>query len=174
MIKLVHGKKCPQCGQEFDTTGHLIPNTKDKEFYGGRVHYFKEVRCNCGIEYLLLIEKKYDAIEGMKYTVIDMADITKKNPFKTYEGVIPFKNETDAKENTPEEPKPIDTTPHVLTTVMSKEEQVQRLELCTLHELQTLCKLHKVKQGRGDSKYKIIERLLAAVPNLVVPNPKNG
>ena len=36
-VALAGGPKCPICGKEFKPEPPLIPNTEDREFYGGRV-----------------------------------------------------------------------------------------------------------------------------------------
>ena len=163
MTKLLHSKQCPNCRRGFKPEGELIPNTYDKDFYGGRIHFFKEEKC-CGKNFILLIETK-ETEEGKQYTIVDTVDVTKQNPFET------FKKRIAPRRIQEREVIPLEE--HVLTTVLSRESQIKRLELCTMHELEVLCKLHKVKRGRGDSKLKIIERLLTAEPNLVVANP-NG
>lgn len=164
-MTLTHGNRCPKCGKSWEVSGEMQPNTYDRDFYGGRVKFFQEVKCNCDTEYVLCIARVPDPRKGEKYVVIDMVDISKENPFKSLEKKIAKKKEEQKKES--------ELNEHVLTTLVTKEMQIKRLEICTQNELQTLCKLHKVKMGRGDSKYKLIERLLEAVPNLVVANPND-
>ena len=166
MMILTHGDKC-ECGKEFDTEGTLIPNIKDREFYGGRVNFFKEVTCDCGKEYVLCIEKKFDALEGFGLKIIDMIDVTKENPLETFKGLVRPKKEEKVS-------KVVDTSEHVLTKVVSRELQVETLKLRTMKELQTLCKEKKVSWRVTDSKAKLIDKLLEADPSLVVANPKEG
>ena len=162
---LTHGDTC-ECGKQFDTTGDLIPNIKDREFYGGRVNFFKEVKCDCGKEYVLCIEKKFDVSEGFGLKIIDMIDVTKENPLETFKGYVRPEKKVKKEE------KPIDTSERVLTKVVSRELQVETLKLRTMKELQSLCKEKKVSWRVTDSKLKLIDKLLEADPTLVVANPQ--
>jgi len=159
-------KKC-SCGIEdperiFNTDGTLIPNVRDKEFYGGRVNFFKEVKCDCGREYILLIEKNFSYDGGMGFNIIDMVDITdeKEYPFET------LKKRQKPKEKVLEER--IDTVEHTLTTVINKEVKVEKMKLLTMKELQTLCRENKLKFKVTESKLSLIDKLLEANPNLVI------
>lgn len=163
MIKLTHGNKC-ECGKEFDASGTLIPNVKDREFYGGRIDFFKEVKCECGKEYAICISKKWDNEGGLKLDIIDMVDITKENPIESLRRrPKPIEQRLEEKINTVE---------HTLTTIVSREAQVETLKLRTMHELQKLCREHKVKFKVTESKLTLINKLLDEVPSLVVANPE--
>lgn len=72
-VKLVGGNKCPTCGKEFLPTPPLRPNIEDREFYGGRIKFFKKVVCDCTAEYDLCIEKKYNSQKcEEEFNVINM------------------------------------------------------------------------------------------------------
>ena len=74
-VTLVGSNKCPICGKEFFPTPPLRPNVQDREFYGGRVNFFKEVECDCTGKYDLCIEKKYVRGED-RLEVINMIVLT--------------------------------------------------------------------------------------------------
>lgn len=158
---LTHSSKC-ECGKEFDTDGTLIPNVRDKEFYGGRINFFKEVKCDCGKEYILLLEKYFDYKVGMGMRIVDMIDMAneKEYPLET------LKKRLKPKEKVLEER--IETVEHTLTKVVEREVQVEALKTRTMKELQTLCREHKIKFKVTESRLALINKLLDAVPNLVV------
>ena len=158
---LTHSKKC-ECGKEFDTFGNLIPNVKDKEFYGGRISFFKEVTCDCGKEYILLIEKYFDHKEGMAMRIIDMIDMTDETSYP----INTIQKKVKPKEKELEDR--IDTVEHTLTKVLTRETQVEALKTRTQKELQDLCREHKIKFKITESKLTLIDKLLDAIPDLVV------
>lgn len=158
---LTHSNTC-SCGKEFDTSGTLIPNVKDREMYGGRVNFFKEVKCDCGKEYILLIEKNFSYDSGIGMKIIDMIDMTneKEYPVETLKGRL------KPKEKVLEEK--IDTIEHRLTTIVERDVQVEALKTRTMKELQALCRENKVKFKVTESRLALINKLLDANPSLVV------
>ena len=187
-VALAGGPKCPICGKEFKPEPPLIPNTEDREFYGGRVKFFKEVTCDCTARYKLCIEKRFNSINTEdELKVINMIVLkpgtsvedakrqeeerlaqeaeqkTLEAVHKAFEekGAIPTLKERD------EIKKQV-----VLATIADPEEKINTLMQMTTHELQVMCKRRKLKYRVRDSKREIAELLLAYDPSLVVANPK--
>ena len=165
-MKLTHSSKC-ECGNEFTVDAPLIPNVKDREFYGGRINFFKEVKCDCGKEYVLCIEKSFSSQDGFGLNIVDMIDTTDEAaPLETLKGrVKPVEKKEEEK---------IDTSERTLTTVVSRELQVEKLKLLTMNELHTLCKQNKIKFKVTESKATLIDRLLDNNPSLVVAAPEGS
>jgi ribonuclease P protein component len=75
-MKLTNNKNiCPVCGKVFVVEPPVIPNKapleEREQFYGGRVHFFKDLVCDCTAEYKALIEKKLVGCEE-QLNIIDM------------------------------------------------------------------------------------------------------
>lgn len=172
------GDKCPFCGKEYKALPPLVPNTQRREFYGGRIKFFKEVDCDCGARLNLLIERRYNSkLSSDELYVIDSI-ILKKG--KTKEEVEAEKNDLVEKmveerihkefENgrvpSMQEREAI-RKETVLATIVDLDTKVEALCMMTRLELQALCQKNKVKFVERDSKEKIARRLLAVNPNLV-------
>lgn len=173
MMRLTHGNKCPVCGKEWEAEGNLVPNTKDREFYGGRIKFFKDVTCDCNTKYTLFIGKK-DTNEGYKYPVIDMMlrdvtdDVIKsleeaeekkiKYDITTKDGNV---YESKAQKNEVERAT-------ILATIIDKDTKLAKLEELTLKELREQLKRRKIKFMVTESKRVLAEKLLAKDPNVVV------
>lgn len=150
MIELTHGNKCPKCGKEFEAEGNLIPNTKDREFYGGRIKYFKRVVCDCDTRYILLIGKKDTPRGELEYPVIDMALDNKDADIKTLE---------TEKQNMEQK---------VLAAMVDVKAKMNKLEELTTNEI----KKHLTDRGIAftsrETKQELIRKLLEKDPNVVV------
>ena len=178
------GNKCPVCGQEFFAIPPLRPNTKDREFYGGRVRFFKEVDCDCTAKYDLCIEQKYNSRTAMDETnVIDLiilkegvplaqlkrekeAQLAKEAEAKAIEavhaaieegGTLPtLKQREEIKKQT------------VLATILDKDEKIKTLTTFTTKELRAMCRRRKIKILVTEGKTQLAEKLLAYDPTMVV------
>ena len=182
------GNVCPYCGKEFCATQPLTPNVTDREFYGGRVKFFKDVVCDCTAEYRLCIEPKYDAKEAKNVLkVIDMIvlkeGLTKEEREKKAEDEINKKIETETqaqihsifqngkmlslkeRQNIKKEV--------VLANIVDLDTKIETLCMHTQAELLLMCRMNKVKCSDRMSKKEIAKALLVKNPNLVEANP-NG
>lgn len=189
-VVLTGGNKCPTCGKEFTAEAPLIPNTMDREFYGGRIKFFKDVECDCLAKYKLCIEKKFDpvAVEE-KLNVINM--IVEKEGKKLDEAAIEKLNRKREEERA-EAQRKIDEAEalaaegnynikrkneakkqKILATIIDKDKKIATLMAHTQHELQVMCKRRKLKFANHDSKLELAETLLAYDPEMVVANPED-
>lgn len=172
-MNLTHGNKCPVCGKEWTAEGNLVPNTKDREFYGGRVKYFKEVVCDCHTKYTLFIGKK-DTEEGYAYPVIDMM-LTEAS-----EDVLKSIEEAEAKKikydittkngdiyASKAQKREVERAT-ILATIIDKDTKLAKLEELTTKELREQLKARKIKFLATESKRILAEKLLAKDPNVVV------
>lgn len=181
-----NGNKCPICGKEFLPTPPLIPNVELKEFYGGRIKFFKDVDCDCTGKYRLLIEQRFEPKEGANsLKVIDMIVLKEGLPAEEK------KLEEDVREEltmTPEELKEIKPLPSlaerqairnqmkvqtVLATIVDADTKIETLCYRTLAELQTMCKRRKIPMTKKMGKVELARMLIAYDPSLVSPNPKD-
>lgn len=181
-MKLVGSNKCPICGKEFYATPPLRPNVKDREFYGGRVKFFKEVECDCTAKYDLCIEKRVGR-DGEKTEVIDLIVLKEGVP------LAQLKREQEAKVAAEAEQKAIEAVHQaieeqgnvptlkqreeikkqtVLATIIDKDEKIKTLTTFTTKELRTMCKRRKLKFNATDSKVALAEKLLYYDPSMVV------
>lgn len=189
-VVLAGSNKCPTCGKEFNAEPPLTPNTEDREFYGGRVKFFKEVECDCLAKYKLCIESKYNPLttseemnvinmivekEGKPLTEAAIEKISRKREAERLaaeekaaeaealaaEGNYNVRRKNEAKKQ------------KVLATIVDKDSKIATLMVHTTHELQVMCKRRKLKFAQKDSKLELAETLLAYDPNMVVTNPED-
>lgn len=169
MMKLTHGNVCPICGKEWKAEGDMVPNTKDREFYGGRVKFFKEVICDCKTKYTLCVGMK-DTKEGKReYPVIDMIIKASAEQMKSIleaqekkinysimqkNGEV-YKTETEKREA-------------VLATIVDSETKLAKLNELTTNELRAQCRKRNVNFKVRDTKEDLAKKLLAKDPNVVV------
>lgn len=188
-VILAGSNKCPICGKEFKPTPPLRPNTEDREFYGGRVKFFKQVQCNCEAEYDLCIEKRYDSLkEDETLSVINMIVLKEGTPLDE----LWKKREEEAKaaaeikamdiiheaiQNNGKIPSVAEREEikkqTVLATVLDKDEKMQTLMQLTTKELQTMCKRRKLHITKKYSKKQLAETLIAYDPTVVIANPED-
>lgn len=171
------GNKCPICGKEFDATPPLVPNTKEREFYGGRVRFFKEVDCDCTAKYRLCIEQRYNRQETKEeLKVIDMIVLKEGIPneerYNDMAAQIIHERFESGKVPSPKEREEI-RKEVVLANILDLDTKVQTLCMHTLVELQLMCKANKVKYTEKMNKTQIAKLLLAKDPNLVEANPQD-
>lgn len=188
-VSLTGGNKCPICGTTFEATPPLKPNVEDREFYGGRVKFFKDVDCKCQAKYRLCIEKKYNSEkceEELKVInmIVEKVGTTVKE--QTRKEFAEIKEEAVAKavEAIEEAVASGDKIPTlgerreikkqtVLATIVDKDEKVKTLTAFTTKELQTMCKRRRLKFNKKDNKTKLAETLLAYDPSVVISNPED-
>lgn len=164
-IKLVGSNKCPLCGKVFEPIPPLRPNVEDREFYGGRIKFFKEVECDCASDYDLCIEQRYNSQkEDMELRVVDMIVLNR--------GISP--DEFKHIKNLTKDPEieEIDTSPNVLAAVLDEDTKKKAMELLTPNELRKMGKNIGIKFPVPCQKKDMIERLLKEDPTLVVADPK--
>ena len=185
---LVGGNKCPTCGKIFKAEPPLVPNL-DREFYGGRVKFFKEVECDCQAKYKLCIERKFSyktseeelnvinmIIEkvGTPLEVLrkqEMDKLQEQAEAKAIEAVhdaiveggnVPtLKQRQEIKQQT------------ILATILDKDTKIETLCVHTIKELRTMCKRRKIKFNATEPKKALAEKLLAYDPSMVVANPED-
>lgn len=186
-IKLVGSNKCPVCGKQFTAMPPLRPNVRDREFYGGRVKFFKEVDCDCTAKYELFVEKKFNPVKvEEEFHVINMAILKKGKPLSELELEKLAAKRAEEKAN--DEAKLQEAQAKnderstvnrrielkkqkILATIVDKDTKIATLMAHTTHELQAMCKKRKLKYSTKDSKFDLAETLLAFDPNVVVANP---
>lgn len=144
-MELTHGNVCPLCGKEWEAEGNLIPNTKDRDFYGGRVKFFKDVTCDCNTKYTLCIGKRDTPEGGLVYPVIDMI-YTKTSQIQ----------------------EPIKEKQSILSTLVDDSLKMEKLELLTTDELRRECRKRKINFKVKDTKKILAKKLLEKDPNVVV------
>lgn len=185
---LVGGNKCPTCGKIFKAEPPLVPNL-DREFYGGRVKFFKEVECDCQAKYKLCIERKFSyKTSEEELNVINMIiekvgtplEVLKKQEMdklqeqaeaKAIEAVheaiveggnVPtLKQRQEIKQQT------------ILATILDKDTKIETLCVHTIKELRIMCKRRKIKFNATEPKKALAEKLLAYDPSMVVANPED-
>lgn len=189
-VVLTGGNKCPTCGKVFTAEPPLIPNTIDREFYGGRIKFFKDVECDCLAKYKLCIEKKYNPITiSEDLNVINM--IVEKEGKPLDEAAVEKLNMRREAERKAAEEKAAEAEAlaaegnynlkrkneakkqKILATIIDKDKKIATLMVHTQHELQIMCKRRKLKFTMKDSKLELAETLLAYDPNMVVANPED-
>lgn len=181
-VILTGGNKCPICGKEFTATAPLRPNVKDREFYGGRIKFFKEVECDCKAKYDLCIEERYSLGEN-KLNVINMIVLKEGVPLQELRRQEMEKAQAEAEakaieavHQAVEEKGDVPTLKQrqeikrqtILATIIDKDEKIATLKTFTTKELRTMCKRRKLKFNVTESKEKLAERLLEYDPSLVV------
>ena len=181
-VVLTGSNKCPICGKEFTATPPLRPNVVDREFYGGRIKFFKEVSCDCRAIYDLCIERKFDKGED-KLNVLNMIVLKEGTPLDQIkkEEMEKAQAEAEAKaieavHQAVEEKGDVPTLKQrqeikrqtILATIVDKDEKIATLKTFTTKELRTMCKRRKLKFNVTESKEKLAERLLEYDPSLVV------
>lgn len=186
---LAGGNKCPICGKVFTAEAPLKPNVENREFYGGRVHFFKDVDCDCTAKYRLCIEKRFNPVKvAEEFNVINMIVLKAGDPAeepkkKTFEKVKEEKTE-QVVEETLEAALSGERFPSlaerkeerkqaILATIADKDEKIQTLMNFTTKELQTMCRRRRLKFNKKDNKSKLAETLLAYDEALVVANPED-
>lgn len=187
-VTLAGGNKCPTCGKVFSAEQPLEPNIEDREFYGGRIKFFKNVDCDCTAKYRLCIEKKFNSLKAEEeLAVINMIVLQPGIPLEQ------LRKEEDAKRQEEAEAKALEAVHKaveekgdiptlqqrqeikrqtILATVVDKDAKIETLTHLTTHELQVMCKKRKIKFAVRDSKVQLAEKLLADDPALVVANPQ--
>lgn len=189
-VKLVGSNKCPVCGKEFLAEPPLRPNVEDREFYGGRIKFFKKVECDCTAEYDLCIEKKFNPIKvAEEFNVVNMILLKEGKPLD--EVAIEKLNQKREEERRIAEEKIAEAEAalaensaslkrrnelkkqKILATIIDKDKKIATLMVHTTNELQVMCKRRKLKFTKKDSKLELAETLLAYDPNLVVANPED-
>ena len=188
-VSLTGGNKCPVCGKELKPEPPLIPNTEDREFYCGRVKFFKEVDCDCMAKYKLCIEKKFNSV-----TVEDELKVIDMIVLKQGVSVAEARKQEEARIAAEAEQKAIEAVHQaieeqgnvptlkqreeikkqtVLATIINPEEKINTLMQMTVKELQIMCKRRKLRYYKKDNKRTLAETLLAYDPSLVVANPED-
>lgn len=172
-MKLIGSNKCPICGKEWAAEGNLVPNTKDRDFYGGRVKFFKEVICECKTKYTLCVEVKEDRQGKRTFPVIDMIVSADAETIKSIEEAEARKVKYDIIQKNGEtymtkEQKQEAKIQNVLATVIDKDTKIEKLLELTTNELRGIAKKRHVKFKVTESKQALAEKLLAADPSLVV------
>lgn len=181
-VMLTGGNKCPICGKVFEATPPLMPNVKDRDFYGGRVKFFKQVTCDCTGEYVLCVEKKLESAKVINMIVvkegIPLAELKKIEGEKIKEEAEESAAQalSEIIEDTGEVPTLKQRTEiknqHILATVIDKDAKIETLMHLTIRELQTMCKRRKLKFNKKDNKTKLAEKLLIYDPSVVIANPE--
>lgn len=187
-VVLAGGAKCPICGKEFKPEPPLRPNMEDREFYGGRVKFFKEVDCDCTAKYDLCIEKRFDSIkEDDTLSVINMIVLKEGVPLEELkrQEMERLSDEAEAKameavHEAIEAKGDVPTLQQrqeikrqtILATVIDKDQKVDTLMMYTQHELQIMCKRRKIKTKVREPKKSLVEKLLANDPTMVVAGPE--
>jgi hypothetical protein len=182
MMKLAGSNVCPICGKEFTPTPPLRPNVKDKEFYGGRIKFFKEVECECTAKYDLCIEEKYIAGDN-KLRVIDLIVLKEGVP------LAQLRKEAEERARAEAEVKAVEAVHEaieqkgdvptlkqredikrqtILATILDKDTKIETLTTFTTKELRTMCKRRKLRYNANESKKVLAEKLLAYDPTMVV------
>jgi hypothetical protein len=172
-MKLTHGNKCPICGKEWTAEGNLVPNTKDREFYGGRVKYFKEVVCDCKTKYTLCVGVKEARDGTIEHPVIDMILTKSAEAMKSLEEAESKKIEYNImnKNGGVYESKEQQETAKretILATIVDKDTKLAKLNELTTNELRAQCRKRKINFKVKDTKELLAQKLLAADPNVVV------
>lgn len=181
-VILTGGNKCPTCGKTFEAEAPLTPNSENREFYGGRVKFFKDVECDCGAKYKLCIERKFNSLKAEdELTVINMIIEQEGTPImKQVEKTVDEKVSELVKQAT-EEHGSLPTlkarqeikTQTILASIVDVETKINTLTLHTIKELRIMCRQRKLKFSVTENKRALAEKLLAKDPSLVVANP-NG
>lgn len=181
-VVLVGSNKCPICGTEFLATPPLRPNVADREFYGGRVNFFKEVDCKCEAKYDLCIERKFTNGED-RLNVINMVVLKEGRPLREIEeekhrAFLERANQKaiEAIEEAKEKNEKLPTLKErqqikrdmVLATIIDKDAKIDTLTHMTTDELRKMCKVRKIKYLTKDNKTTLAEKLLEKDPSLVV------
>jgi len=184
-MRLILGDTCPVCGKKHLPTPPLKPNL-DKEFFGGRVSFLKDVTCDCTAEYELCIERRFYYGED-RLDVIGMQEKKKGIPMeevrKQEQARVTAEAEAKAIEavrQASEENGEVPTLKQrqeikrqvVLAAVPGLEEKIRTLTLMTQRELRIMCKRRKIKYAVTETKQKLAEKLLEYDPSLVVENPE--
>ena len=181
-VILTGGNKCPACGKVFTAEPPLIPNTMDREFYGGRIKFFKDVVCDCKARYRLCIERRYNSITSNEdLNVINMIVEQEGTPvMKHIEKTVDekmvemVKKATEEKGNLPTLGQRQEIKKQtILASIVDLDVKLATLDLHTLKELRTMCKQRKLKISTKDTKRQLEEKLLAYDPSLVVANPED-
>ena len=186
-VVLVGSNKCPICGKEFLPIPPLRPNVSDREFYGGRIAFFKTVECDCKAKYDLCIEKRFtlgeDRLEVINMIVlkegIPLDELRKMELEEAHEeaeakaveavhqaiveeGDVPtLKQRQEIKRQT------------ILATIVDSEQKINTLTYLTIKELRTMCKRRRIKFNATENKRKLAEKLIADDPSLVIADPKD-
>ena len=185
--EMTHTKgKCPVCAKVFKATPPLNPNVTMKEFYGGRIKFFKDVDCDCTAKYRLCIETRYDPKECQnELNVIDMIILKPGIPLMELRKMELEKKQEEINEAAKEEIMKITeetgTLPKlrdrqeikkqtVLATIVDLDVQVEKLCYHTLAELQLMCKRRKLRFNKKANKTQLAKLLLAHDPSLVSPD----
>ena len=188
-VTLVGGNKCPVCGKEFFATPPLRPNIEDREFYGGRVKFFKKVTCDCLGEYDLCVEKRFNPVKvEEEFNVINMVLLKEGTPLDELRRQQIEQDVKEATEKTREDVaketeengylpqlairKQIQRE-NVLATILDLDTKVDTLCLHTKKELRQMCRKRKISSNVNETKKKLAEKLLAHDPSLVVANPED-
>lgn len=181
-VVLVGSNKCPICGKEFLPTPPLRPNIKDREFYGGRVNFFKEVECDCQGKYDLCVERRFkngeDVLEVINMIVLKEGTPLEELKKREQEARL---QEAEAKaveavHQAVEEKGDVPTLKQreeikrqvVLATVVDKEAKIETLTHLTTKELRTMCKRRHLRYNATETKAKLAEKLIAYDPSVVV------
>ena len=169
---------CPNCGKTFEPEPPLVPNTKEREFYGGRIKFFKDVDCDCTAKYRLCIESKFNSNEvRQELKVIDMIVLEPGKTVEELEQMKQQKIEDEANQKIHEqfESGKIPTLAErekikkevVLANIVDLDTKIETLCFHTTAELRLMCEINKVKYTNKDNKETLARKLLAKDPNLV-------
>lgn len=152
-VRLAHGNKCTECGHEFQVEAPLRPiTTEDREFYGGRISFFKEAKCICGKRYDLCIERKYNHKEEREdLIVIDMIELDGEDEKVNGSAIL-----DNAK------------LPTNVMTLSTLEKKMETLDLYTMKELRQMCKDRGIPFKVTEGKLALQRKLVEKEPNLVV------
>lgn len=185
-VVLVGSNKCPICGKEFLPTPPLRPNTQDREFYGGRVNFFKEVDCDCTAKYDLCVERRFTRGED-RLEVINMIVLKEGVPLEELRKAENEKLQAEAEAKAVEavheavaEGGELPTLKQreeikrqtILATIIDKDEKIKTLTTFTTKELRIMCKRRKLKCSATESKTVLAEKLLAYDPSMVIARPE--
>lgn len=177
-VKLVGSNICPYCGKVFEAEAPLTPNTKRREFYGGRIKFFKDVDCDCEAKYRLCIESKFNSKEvTQELKVIDMIILEKGKTKEEREKELQEKIDKEAKDKihelfesgeapTQNEREKIKNEV-VLANIVDLDTKIETLCYHTKLELRAMCQREKVKYAERDDKTVLAKKLLLKNPNLV-------
>lgn len=174
-MKLTRGSICPVCGKNHSEVKGNCEVNKDRTFYGGRVGFFQDKKCDCGSEYRLCIGQTASGLKVIDMIILEEAEkvVNDTNVART-DAILdePVEvDDTNVADIEVEKPKReyhyqldpiIEPKPQIIAEMDSAK---KKLLMLTKKELHTMLRRRKIRFNKQlDTKEELADKLLLRNP----------
>ena len=170
-MELTRGSICPVCGKNHSEVKGNCEVNKDRTFYGGRVGFFQNKKCDCGSEYRLCIGQTASGLKVIDMIVLEKTEkVQETKPVVKSDAILEEPVKEESVEEKEEQKRDyhyqldpaVEETPSIIAEMDSAK---QKLLMLTKKELHTLLRRRKISFNKQlDTKEKLADKLLLRNP----------